>query len=52
VTYYEKYLHWHAVWSEVFDQVLALLAFTADPESDLDLILAIEEHYGVVHEVA
>lgn len=34
-------------WEKVFDQVLALQAYGEDPDSDLDLILAVEEAYEV-----
>ncbi|MEU9605481.1 hypothetical protein [Streptomyces sp. NPDC048057] len=38
-----------AIWAEVWDIALAFAAYFGDPESDYDLILAVEEHLGVTH---
>ncbi|UFD97975.1 hypothetical protein PQC18_gp37 [Streptomyces phage Pablito] len=42
-----KWARWYAAWREVFDQALAFQAFSEDPDSDLDTILAVEEAYEV-----
>ncbi|ATI18739.1 hypothetical protein SEA_DAUDAU_38 [Streptomyces phage Daudau] len=43
----ERLERWYKAWGEVFDKALALRAFLADPDSDIDLIEAVERAYGV-----
>lgn len=38
-----------ALWADVWDIALAFAAFFEDPESDYDLILAVEELLEVTH---
>ncbi|ATI18979.1 hypothetical protein KGG85_gp39 [Streptomyces phage Tefunt] len=46
---FENFLKWHAAWVETMDQARAFVAFWCDDESDLDLILAVEQAYEVTH---
>ncbi|MFF4054591.1 hypothetical protein ACFYZ0_02205 [Streptomyces sp. NPDC001708] len=41
---------WFRIWADAWDLALALHAFSSDPESDLDTILAVEEALEVTHE--
>lgn len=43
----ERLEKWYQAWAEVFDKALALRAFLADPESDIDLIESVERAYEV-----